>query len=149
MRLDEPCWAVVSSRETKEYDPGDIIDLDDERDMSLTPTGKQHLADGEISIIRVVVSPVSARCFDCGLDYEDPGWLEAVVSNSDWEKISPTNDENGLLCSRCMARRMVALGMSDVRASIYCGPMIVVESVPKSFGSGFEPEEGHGCQQGS
>lgn len=61
-------------------------------------------------------------CHDCGLSYDDPGWLETCVPARDWAAISPTGGYGGLLCVTCMARRLVAAGREDVPLLIGSGP---------------------------
>ena len=29
-------------------------------------------------------------CYDCGMDYEGEDWIEAVIPDKIWNKISPT-----------------------------------------------------------
>lgn len=52
-----------------------------------------------------------ASCFSCGIDYEDPGFVEAVVSDEVWKIIAPNG---GLLCIRCIAQRCADHGLSYV-----------------------------------
>jgi len=53
-------------------------------------------------------------CYDCGLDYQDPGWIEAIVPDKIWNEISPTGDQAGLLCITCISRRLVEKGYKRV-----------------------------------
>ena len=66
-----------------------------------------------------------ASCYDCGLDYRDPAWIEAVVDDEVWRIISPTHDEGGLLCINCMARRLVEHGLDQVKVSITAGVFVL------------------------
>lgn len=68
---------------------------------------------------------VGARvvCFDCGAEYGNPAWVEAVVADHIWNKyLSPTGDEGGILCIGCMAGRAARAGLSDVRVRLTAGP---------------------------
>jgi len=55
-----------------------------------------------------------AKCYDCGLDYEGNGWIEAVIPDKVWNDISPSGDQGGLLCITCIARRLVEKGYKRV-----------------------------------
>ena len=55
-----------------------------------------------------------AACYECGLDYQDPGWIEAVIPDKIWDEISPTGDQGGLLCITCISRRLVKVGYKRV-----------------------------------
>lgn len=61
-------------------------------------------------------------CYECGLPYSSAGWIDAVVADEVWLKISPTGDEGGLLCITCMARRLVISGINGVGVSLNSGP---------------------------
>jgi hypothetical protein len=88
-------------------------------------------------------------CQDCGLEYGCPEWLEAVVPNDIWAKISPTGDSDGLLCITCMARRCAALGMEDVPMMLAAGvfalepyrPYSVVEGAWLASSAGATPDD--------
>jgi hypothetical protein len=60
-------------------------------------------------------------CYDCGLAYGEPGWMDTHVPDDVWLKISPVGHEGGILCISCMARRCEALGI-ETRAQIGSGP---------------------------
>lgn len=62
-----------------------------------------------------------ATCLDCGLPYNDPGFADLVVPHDVWAKISPTKDENGLLCPTCMVRAAAKAGVETV-ATFRSGP---------------------------
>jgi len=51
-----------------------------------------------------------AKCYDCGLNYTDPGWIEAIIPDKIWNEISPTGDQGGILCIICISRRLVKKG---------------------------------------
>ena len=55
-------------------------------------------------------------CYDCGLEYSDDGWIEAIIPDKIWNKIKPDGCEDGcgLLCITCIARRLNKLGMKHV-----------------------------------
>ena len=59
-----------------------------------------------------------ACCYDCGLPYGRQGWIEAIIPDKIWNKISPVDEgvepQVGLLCVTCIARRLKVLGMKDV-----------------------------------
>ena len=57
---------------------------------------------------------MSAKCYDCGLPYSDPGFGDLVVSHDIWNNhISPTGDEGGLLCPTCMVRAAAKAGIES------------------------------------
>lgn len=64
------------------------------------------------------------ECHDCGRAYGGIGWMDASLSNEDWAKISPSGDENGILCISCMAARCERLGLKDVPIRIVSGPFV-------------------------
>ena len=53
-------------------------------------------------------------CHDCGLRYGGEAWVEAVIPDAAWCRISPTGDLGGILCISCMARRLRVRGLTDV-----------------------------------
>lgn len=55
-----------------------------------------------------------AKCYKCSLDYEDPGWIEAVIPDKVWNEISPTGDQGGLLCITCISRKLVEKGYKTI-----------------------------------
>jgi len=65
-------------------------------------------------------------CYDCGLEYSDDGWIEAIIPDIIWNKIKPDgcDDGCGLLCITCISRRLNQLGMKHVPVW-FCG----IESV--------------------
>lgn len=67
------------------------------------------------------------ECYDCGLTYGGAGWIEAVVPNDIWARISPTGDEGGLLCINCIASRCASLGLEGVPVMLAAGPLRFVE----------------------
>ncbi|MEE8113260.1 MAG: hypothetical protein V3T23_02785 [Nitrososphaerales archaeon] len=69
-----------------------------------------------------------ARCHDCGLPYDDPGFADLVVAHDVWAKISPTGCEGGLLCPTCMVRACVAQGI-ETEAVFRSGPFFAEQLV--------------------
>lgn len=63
----------------------------------------------------------TAKCYDCGLPYGDPGFADLVVPNEAWLAMSPTGHEGGLLCPTCMVRAATVAGL-DVMAVFRSGP---------------------------
>lgn len=61
-------------------------------------------------------------CYDCELVYAGDHWIEAVVPDDIWLKISPSRGEGGILCINCMAKRCVNLGLKNVPIKITAGP---------------------------
>ncbi len=57
---------------------------------------------------------MKVQCYDCELDYGGPGWIEAIIPDKVWIKISPTKDEGGILCINCISRRLEKRGYKDV-----------------------------------
>lgn len=72
-------------------------------------------------------SPLS--CYQCRLPYSGEHWVEAVVEDGVWAKISPTGNEGGILCINCMAERLNRLGLRDVPVKITAGPMTAARPV--------------------
>lgn len=64
----------------------------------------------------------TVTCHDCHLPYGGPAWIEAVVPNEIWSRISPTHDDGGILCINCMARRCADMGLEDVPVMLAAGP---------------------------
>ena len=55
-----------------------------------------------------------AKCHDCSLDYQDPGWIEAIIPDRIWNDISPPKDQSGTLCITCISKRLVKGGYKRV-----------------------------------
>lgn len=68
-------------------------------------------------------------CYDCGLEYEGPGWVETIVPHSVWDLIRPNGAEGtgGLLCITCICKRLEKLKLENVPVFI-CGiePIIAI-----------------------
>lgn len=63
-------------------------------------------------------------CFDCGREYGDEyGFPDLVISNEAWNKISPTNDEGGLLCPSCICKRLAEKGLRNIPGAFMSGPI--------------------------
>ena len=66
-----------------------------------------------------------ASCHDCGEVYGSDAWIEAVVPGDIWnEHLSPTGNEGGILCIKCMAKRAVAAGLSRIPIKLTAGPFV-------------------------
>lgn len=70
-------------------------------------------------------------CYDCGLDYQDDGWIEAIIPDKIWNRISPTKDQSGILCITCISRRLKKAGYKKVPIW-FCGtePLILAWGDP-------------------
>lgn len=66
---------------------------------------------------------VAVKCFDCGRSYEDPDWIEAVVSDDIWKQIAP-DDGDGILCIQCIAKRCHERGFGSVPVKLTAGPLV-------------------------
>lgn len=66
-------------------------------------------------------------CRGCGFRYGEDGWIEAVIPDDIWVRISPTGDEGGILCIVCMGAALDAIGLSDVPVKLTAGPFKLVE----------------------
>lgn len=64
----------------------------------------------------LLVDMTHCHCYDCGLKYGSDGWIEAIIPDKVWNKIKPTECENdcGILCITCIARRLKILGFTDI-----------------------------------
>ena len=56
----------------------------------------------------------SAACYDCGLAYGGPEWIEAIIPDEVWKRISPTGNLGGILCITCMIRRLKRMEFENV-----------------------------------
>lgn len=68
------------------------------------------------------------RCHDCGLDYSQFS-ADFVIQNELWRKISPSKNENGILCPNCMCKRLINLGMSAVWVVVNTGEIEIGNSI--------------------
>ena len=55
-----------------------------------------------------------AYCYDCGKTYGEEDWIEAVIPDKIWIKISPYKNQGGILCISCIARRLIKVGYKNV-----------------------------------
>lgn len=60
------------------------------------------------------VDPVG--CYDCGLGYVDPAWIEAIIPDKVWNAIRPDGcgEGCGILCITCISRRLEKKGYKKV-----------------------------------
>lgn len=65
----------------------------------------------------VMLTP--ARCMDCKLPYEDPGFADLVIADHHWKAIAP---DDGLLCPTCIVRRCARARITDPGARFTSGP---------------------------
>jgi hypothetical protein len=63
--------------------------------------------------------PMAVVCTDCGAPYGEDGWCDVVVPDFIWEVIAP---EGGVLCFRCMTKRIEGAGLEKVPVNITSGP---------------------------
>lgn len=70
----------------------------------------------EHGIIEGMVENKTGNCYDCGLEYGKPGWVEAIIPDKAWNLIRPDDCGKGcgILCIGCMSQRLVERGLSDV-----------------------------------
>jgi hypothetical protein len=83
---------------------------------------KQRKTDRQTEWLLTKPNPLA--CYQCLLRYGGGHWIEAVVANDVWERISPTGNEGGILCINCMADRLQRLGLHDVPVKLTAGPLI-------------------------
>lgn len=73
---------------------------------------------------------VKPGCYDCGLVYGGPAWVDVLVTNEIWEKISPSpHNKAGLLCFNCIAARLKFLGLSNVDLFVTSGTFNPVDKI--------------------
>ncbi len=68
-----------------------------------------------------LIEPNTTHCYDCELEYDSPGWIEAVVPTAFWLAISPTGHDGGILCINCMSRRFAERGFRHVPVRLETG----------------------------
>jgi len=66
---------------------------------------------------------IAASCHDCGEAYGSPRFPDLVLPHDMWAKISPSGDENGLLCPNCMCARATAADI-ECRAVFRSGSVL-------------------------
>lgn len=57
------------------------------------------------------------KCGDCGAPYGQDGWCDVIVPDEIWNQLG-----DGLLCFRCMTKRLEAGGHKNVPVAIVSGP---------------------------
>ena len=70
-------------------------------------------------------------CFDCGAPYGVDGWYDVVIPNEVWNEIAA---DCGLLCFRCMTKRLLATGKSGVPVAIVSGPYVDANETWRQIG---------------
>lgn len=58
-------------------------------------------------------------CEDCNAPYGSDGWVDVIIPDEQWNKL-----DAGLLCFRCMTKRLQGADMRDVPVNIVSGPYI-------------------------
>lgn len=58
-------------------------------------------------------------CVDCHAPYGQDDWCDVNVPDEIWNKIAP---QGGLLCFRCMTKRIIAAAFTDVPVIVKSGP---------------------------
>jgi hypothetical protein len=96
------------------------------------------------NLLAALRSAPGARCYDCGLPYDDDGFCDVVVPHDVWAKISPTGDEGGLLCPTCIVRAAHRAGVK-CRAMWCSGPFDDCE--PAGDEAAERPEGGDDAQR--
>lgn len=85
-------------------------------------------------------------CHDCGIPYGSPRFPDLVVPHDQWAKISPSGDENGLLCPNCMCARAESAGV-ECRAIFRSGPFFdahpVHQPAPDAVAEAWQPTHQH------
>ena len=59
-------------------------------------------------------APSFGGCAGCGRPYSDDGFMDFIVPNGVWAKISPTGDSGGLLCPGCIISCVIQADISRV-----------------------------------
>lgn len=69
-------------------------------------------------------------CFDCGRLYGDEyGFPDLVIPSHIWKRISPTQNEGGLLCPSCICKRLYEAGIQNCEGAFMSGPIRSVDAV--------------------
>lgn len=101
-----------------------VLTIYEDYGPSLQPK-HQHLAVAIVAAVNArQQKPTWLGCHDCGLPYSDPAFVDFVVEDDLWRRISPTGDEGGLLCVNCIVRRTRLLGIDRVRGAFRSGPFV-------------------------
>lgn len=93
------------------------------------------LASGQTDDYKIVC------CEDCGLAYGSDGWIECVLPNDAWAKISTSHDEGGILCITCIARRLKRLNIPDVPVMLCGTEFIRLADQDEAFERGWKVAE--------
>lgn len=91
--------------------------------------------------------PDPLACYDCGLLYGGPGWIDTTIPREDWEAISPTGGYGGILCITCMARKLEEVGREKVPLLIGSGPW--THDPTYWWHAGFDAGRALGFQEGT
>lgn len=59
-------------------------------------------------------------CMDCDHPYGQDGWCDVIIPRETWLIIHP--DDGGVLCFRCMTKRLEKHGLDNVPVQITSGP---------------------------
>lgn len=70
----------------------------------------------------ILPKPSPLACYQCELPYSGEHWVEAVVADDVWQRISPSGNSGGILCVNCMAGRLHHLGLAEVEVKLTAGP---------------------------
>jgi hypothetical protein len=62
---------------------------------------------------------MEVKCRDCDAPYGKYGWVDVCIPDETWNIICP---EDGVLCFRCMTKRIEALGIEGVPVIVSSGP---------------------------
>lgn len=58
-------------------------------------------------------------CADCDALYGEDGWCDVVIPDAIWNQI---DNGAGILCFRCMTKRLILAGFDNVPVIIASGP---------------------------
>ena len=77
------------------------------------------LGDGRVQIEGQGDMKDIVCCNDCGAPYGEDGWCDVVIPDEVWNALMPNG---GLLCFRCMTKRLIAGGFDKVPVIVSSGP---------------------------
>jgi hypothetical protein len=63
-------------------------------------------------------APSFGGCMGCGRPYSDDGFMDFIVPDNVWDKISPTGDSGGLLCPGCIIGHIIQADISWVNDGV-------------------------------
>ena len=66
---------------------------------------------------------MSAKCFDCKVEYGSTRFPDMIVPSYIWIQISPTGNRGGLLCPNCIVARCAAHDLTNVPHFFASGPL--------------------------